>query len=123
MSKEYKEGFKDGFKEGWKAALKQSKIVDYPVMPTVPPAQWPTYALDGCSICGRKGPHSVVCTHPQCPTRVTATGSTIVPTGGHVSPLGSHQTMNDSIYATGAIGAAGSVSEFYGAGANGATGY
>ena len=97
MSKEYKEGFKDGFKEGWKAALKQSKIVDYPVMPTVPPAQWPTYALDGCPICGKKGVHASVCYHPKCPTKVTAT--------------------------TGAIGAAGSATEFYGAGANGAAGY
>ena len=70
-NKDYKEGFKDGFKEGWEAAIKQTKRFDYPVMPSVPTIE----SLMACPVCRRSGPRNEICSHPQCPTRVTAVGA------------------------------------------------
>ena len=71
MFEEYKNGYRDGFKDGFEQGQKQNKnVLDTYKLPTSP---IPNTHNVGCYVCGRQGIDYYVCSHFNCPSRVTWT--------------------------------------------------
>lgn len=94
MSEEYKKGYREGWADGYQQAKKEFGWFT----PTLP------YQGDmmKCPVCGRSGVHASVCSHPQCPAKVTANYTTSL-TGAAGSsiqstlPLGANGPSESSI--------------------------
>ena len=65
MSEEYKQGFIDGFELGYRDGKAHNQVL--------------TNVDMSCKVCGRSGITAVVCSVPQCPTRVTSTSYSHIP--------------------------------------------
>lgn len=88
----YTKGFRDGFDVGYDMALERmSKLASDRVPPDVNQYNL-KQSLDyhyQCQVCGASGISFQVCTHPNCPTRITCGDTTgAIGAGGAVRNLG-----------------------------------